>query len=149
MAANILVVEDDLLNRNLICKVLRQEGHRVVEACDGAVALEILQMFRFDLVITDFVMPKLDGIKFVEQLHSLQPRLPIVFITGYLSVISGKAILDEVAEILRKPFEPDLLRSTVQRLLYDSAACRRGVEEIERLPKEYEKLREPWVFVAR
>ena|SRR6266481_9315910 len=125
MAANILVVEDDLLNRNLICKVLRQEGHRVVEACDGAVALEILQMFRFDLVITDFVMPKLDGIKFVEQLHSLQPRLPIVFITGYLSVISGKAILDEVAEILRKPFEPDLLRSTVQRLLYDSAACRR------------------------
>jgi CheY-like chemotaxis protein len=121
MAANILVVEDDLLNRNLICKVLRQEGHRVVEACDGAVSLEILQMFRFDLVITDFVMPKLDGIKFVEQLHSLQPRLPIVFITGYLSVISGKAILDEVAEILRKPFEPDLLRSTVQRLLHDSA----------------------------
>jgi CheY-like chemotaxis protein len=125
MAANILVVEDDLLNRNLICKVLRQEGHRVVEACDGVVALEILQMFRFDLVITDFGMPKLDGIKFVEQLHSLQPRLPIVFITGYLSVISGKAILDEVAEILRKPFEPDLLRSTVQRLLYDSVACRR------------------------
>jgi two-component system, NtrC family, response regulator HydG len=125
MAANILVVEDDLLNRNLICKVLRQEGHRVVEACDGAVALEILQMFRFDLVITDFGMPKLDGIKFVEQLHSLQPRLPIAFITAYLSVISGKAILDEVAEILRKPFEPDLLRSTVQRLLYDSAACRR------------------------
>ena len=66
MAANILVVEDDLLNRNLICKVLRQEGHRVVEACDGVVALEILQMFRFDLVITDFGMPKLDGIKFVE-----------------------------------------------------------------------------------
>ena len=125
MAANILVVEDDRLNRDLICKVLRQEGHRVVEACDEAVALEILQMFRFDLVITDFVMPKLNGIKFVEQLHSLQPRLPIVFVTGYLSAISGKAILDEVAEILRKPFEPDLLRSTVQRLLYDSAACRR------------------------
>jgi CheY-like chemotaxis protein len=117
MAANILVVEDDRLNRDLICKVLRQEGHRVVEACDGAIALEILQMFRFNLVITDFVMPKLNGIKFVEQLHYLQPRLPIVFITGYLSTISGKAILDEVAEIFQKPFEPDLLRSTVQRLL--------------------------------
>ena len=35
MAANILVVEDDLLNRNLICKVLRKEGHQVVEACDS------------------------------------------------------------------------------------------------------------------
>jgi len=41
----------------------------------------------------------------------------MVFVTGYLSAISGKAILDEVAEILQKPFEPDLLRSTVQRLL--------------------------------
>jgi CheY-like chemotaxis protein len=90
MAANILVVEDDLLNRDLICKVLRKEGHRVVEACDGAIALEILQVLAFDLVITDFMMPKLNGIKFVEHLHSLQPRIPIIFITGFLSVISGK-----------------------------------------------------------
>jgi CheY-like chemotaxis protein len=117
MAANILVVEDDLLNRDLICKVLRKEGHRVVEACDGAIALEILQVLPFDLVITDFMMPKLNGIKFVEHLHSLQPRIPIIFITGFLSVISSKTILDEVAEVLAKPFELDVLRSTVHRLL--------------------------------
>jgi CheY-like chemotaxis protein len=117
MAANILVVEDDLLNRNLICKVLRKEGHQVVEACDGAIALEILQVLPFDLVITDFMMPKLNGIKFVEHLHSLQPRMPIIFITGFLSVISGKTILDDVAEVLAKPFELDVLRSTVHRLL--------------------------------
>jgi CheY-like chemotaxis protein len=117
MAANILVVEDDLLNRNLICKVLRKEGHQVVEACDGAIALEILQVLPFDLVITDFMMPKLNGIKFVEHLHSLQPRIPIIFITGFLSVLSGKTILDEVAEVLAKPFELDVLRSTVHRLL--------------------------------
>jgi CheY-like chemotaxis protein len=117
MAANILVVEDDLLNRNLICKVLRKEGHHVVEACDGAIALEILQVLPFDLVITDFMMPKLNGIKFVEHLHSLQPRMPIIFITGFLSVISGKTILHDVAEVLAKPFELDVLRSTVHRLL--------------------------------
>jgi CheY-like chemotaxis protein len=117
MAANILVVEDDLLNRNLICKVLRKEGHQVVEACDGAIALEILQVLPFDLVITDFMMPKLNGIKLVEHLHSLQPRIPIIFITGFLSVISGKTILDDVAEVLAKPFELDVLRSTVHRLL--------------------------------
>ena len=114
MAANVLVVEDDRLNRNLICKVLRNEGHKAFEACDGAEALDLLYAQHFDLVITDFVMPRLNGLKFVEQLHPLQPRLPIIFITGYLSAISGKAILDEV---LQKPFEPDLLRSTVQRLL--------------------------------
>ena len=117
MKTNILVVEDDLLNRNLICKVLRKEGHQVVEACDGAIALEILQVLPFDLVITDFMMPKLNGIKFVEHLHSLQPRMPIIFITGFLSVISGKTILDDVAEVLAKPFELDVLRSTVHRLL--------------------------------
>ena len=117
MAANILVVEDDLLNRNLICKVLRKEGHQVVEACDGAIALEILQVLPFDLVITDFMMPKLNGIKFVEHLHSLQPRMPIIFMTGFLSVISGNTILDDVAEVLAKPFELDVLRSTVHRLL--------------------------------
>ncbi len=117
MAAKILVVEDDLSNRDLICKVLRKEGHQVVEACDGAIALEILQVLAFDLVITDFVMPKLNGIEFVEHLHSLQPRIPIIFVTGFLSVISGKTILDDVAEVLAKPFELDVLRSTVHRLL--------------------------------
>jgi CheY-like chemotaxis protein len=103
--------------------VLRKEGHQVFEASDGAEALELLYAQRFDLVITDFVMPRLNGLKFVEQLHSLQPRLPIVFITGYLSGISGKAILDNVAEIIQKPFEPDLLRSTVRRLLQSTSHC--------------------------
>jgi CheY-like chemotaxis protein len=118
MAASVLVVEDDHLNRNLICKVLRNEGHQVFEACDGAEALDLLYARHFDLVITDFVMPRLNGLKLVEQLHPLQPRLPIIFITGYLSAISGKAILDDnVAEVIPKPFELDVLRSTVQRLL--------------------------------
>ncbi len=104
MISNILVVEDDRLNRDLISKVLRRDGHGIVEACDGTVALEILQMMHFDLVITDFVMPKLNGLKFVEQLHALQPRLPIIFITGYRSAVSRHMMLD-IAEILPKPFE--------------------------------------------
>jgi CheY-like chemotaxis protein len=69
MAANILVVDDDRLIRELISKTLRKDGHRVVEACDGALALEILEVMQFDLVITDFVMPKLNGIRFIEQLQ--------------------------------------------------------------------------------
>jgi len=117
MAANILVVDDDRLNRKLISEALRKGGHRVVEACDGALALQILQMLRFDLVITDFVMPQLDGLKLVEHLQSVRPPMPILFITGYVSVISGKTILDDVAVVLAKPFELDVLRSTVQRLL--------------------------------
>jgi two-component system, cell cycle response regulator CpdR len=117
MAATILVVEDDRSNRDLISKVQRQDGHQVLEACDGAIALEILQTLRCDLVITDFMMPKLNGIKFVEQLHSLQPRIPIILITGYLSALSSTPIVDKVAEVLAKPFDLNVLRSTVRRLL--------------------------------
>jgi len=117
MARTILVVEDDRLNRELIGKLLRQEGYQVLEACDGEIALKILQALRCDLVITDFLMPMLNGIEFVEQLRLLQPQMPIVFITGYLSAISDKKIVDEVAEVLAKPFEPHVLRSSVRRLL--------------------------------
>ena len=117
MLASILVAEDDRLERNLICQVLRSEGHETVEARDGAEVLELLQHEHFDLVIIDFIMPKINGLKLVEHIHALQPRLPIIFITGYLSTISGKAILDDVAEFIPKPFELDVLRSTVQRVL--------------------------------
>jgi CheY-like chemotaxis protein len=117
MAQNILVVEDDRLNRELLSKVLRQEGYQVLEACDGDIALKILQVLPCDLVITDFLMPMLNGIEFVDQLRSLQPQMPVIFITGYLSAIADKKIVDEVAEILAKPFEPNVLRSSVRRLL--------------------------------
>jgi CheY-like chemotaxis protein len=117
MAQNIMVVDDDRLNRELLSKVLRQEGYQVLEACDGDLALKILQAFPCDLVITDFLMPILNGIEFVKQLRSLQPQIPIIFMTGYLSAISDKKIVDEVAEILAKPFEPRVLRSSVHRLL--------------------------------
>jgi DNA-binding NtrC family response regulator len=63
------------------------------------------------------MMPKLNGIKFIEQLHTLQPRMPIILITGYLSDVSGTPIVDEVAEVLVKPFDLNVLRSTVLRLL--------------------------------
>src|SRR5215475_315388 len=99
MGATVLLVEDDRQNRELIGRVLRRDGYEVLEASDGAIALEILRTFGCDLVITDLVMPKLNGIKFVEQLHALQARLPIILITGYLSVMSGATTLNEVAEI--------------------------------------------------
>jgi two-component system, cell cycle response regulator CpdR len=123
MPANILVVEDDRAGRNLICEVLRDEGYQVFEASNGAEALDLVYAQRFDLVITDFVMPKLNGLKFVEQLHRLQPRLPIIVITGYLSITSRKRILKNVAEVLTKPFGLGVLLSTVQRLLINSAVC--------------------------
>jgi CheY-like chemotaxis protein len=117
----ILVVEDDLRGRYLVCEVLRTEGYQVVEASDGAEALEIVLTERVNLVITDLVMPKLNGFEFLEQLHSISPQMPVIFITGYLSVVRGKTLTQDVAEIIRKPFEFEALRSAVKRALTLSA----------------------------
>jgi CheY-like chemotaxis protein len=113
----ILVVEDDPLGRYLICEVLRRQGYQIEEARDGAEALEVVRTKRIDLIITDLVMPKLNGFKFVEQVHLIDPRMPIIFITGYLSAVTGKTLLQDVAEVLPKPVEFEALRSAVQRLL--------------------------------
>src|SRR5262249_53091818 len=98
----------------MINKVLRTEGHQVLEASDGAIALEILQAIHCDLLITDFLIPKLSGIKFIEQVHTVQPQIPIILTTGYLFAVSGTTIVDKVAEVLTKPFDLNALRSSVR-----------------------------------
>jgi len=117
MAPSILVVEDDPLARNLICWFLRKEEYEIAEAGDGAEALEILKGRRFDLVISDFVMPKLDGLKLVEHLHAVSPRTPVIFTTGYLSRDSGQKILQGMASFIQKPINFELLRESVKRAL--------------------------------
>ena len=117
MASIVLLVEDDQTIRSVVARMLHSEGHQVLEASDGATALEILQAMRCDLVVTDFLMPKLSGIKFVEQLHALQPQMPIILITGYLSAVSGTTIVDKVVDVLAKPFDLTVLRSAVRRVL--------------------------------
>jgi CheY-like chemotaxis protein len=117
----ILVVEDDPRGRYLVCEVLRREGYQVAEATNGAEALDIVRTQRMNLVITDLVMPKVNGFKFVEQLHTIDPRMPIIFITGYLAAVTGKTLLQDIAEVLPRPFEFDALRSAVKRALTPSA----------------------------
>lgn len=116
MAANVLVVEDEPLGRALICHVLRREGYQVTEAADGAEALELTRVQRFNLVISDLIMAKLDGFKLLDRLHSIYPRMPVIVISAYMSADSGQKILQETAEFIPKPFELETLRSTVQRL---------------------------------
>jgi len=117
MARTILIVEDDLVIRKSISQTLRQEGYEVDEASDGAQAVELLNERRFDLVISDFVMPRMDGLKVVEQVHSVSPQTPVIFLTGYLSRKSAESLLHGMAEFVQKPVSEELLVAKVQRLL--------------------------------
>jgi CheY-like chemotaxis protein len=116
MAERILLVEDESITRKIISELLRNEGYDVDEAADGCEAVKLLDKQHFDLVITDFSMPRLDGIRLAERIHRTTPETPVIFATGYISVESAKALLAGIAEVISKPIDPETLLSTIKRL---------------------------------
>jgi CheY-like chemotaxis protein len=114
----ILLVEDEAITRNAFADALRSEGQEVIEAADGVQALSLLDNCHVDLVITDLVMPKLNGCELIAQIRSKQPHIPLLLISAYVSQGGGKIIFDGSAEFMQKPIDPPDLIATVQRLLH-------------------------------
>lgn len=119
MAAKILLVEDESLTRASIAHFLRNEGYEVQEARDGTEAVELFNNGSFELIITDFVLPQLDGFKLIARVRSVSPGMPVIFITAYLSSWAGKALLQGSSEFIAKPIQPDVLLATVKHLLQE------------------------------
>jgi two-component system response regulator FlrC len=117
VAQKILVVEDDIIIRTNICDALKAAGYDATEARDGEEARELVINRRFDLVISDFVIPKIHGLKLVEFIRSKWPETPILLLTAYLSVDAAQIILQGAAEPVHKPVELDALVATVLRKL--------------------------------
>ncbi len=78
----ILVVDDEELVRSLTVQVLERAGYDVVGAGDAQLALDLLDEERFDLVVSDVVMPGLSGVELLNELRDLRPELPVVLMTG-------------------------------------------------------------------
>lgn len=116
----ILVVEDDAAVRDFISTILQQAGYRVVAARHGDHALEIWQQHqdRFELVITDLVMPHISGHMLIEKFRSLSPRVRFLCTSGYADdAIARHGDLDPDIPFLRKPFSADTLLQTVREAL--------------------------------
>ena len=81
----ILVVDDDALFRAFVRGILTEQGYSVFEACHGEDALELFKQesFSIDLLFTDIVMPKMDGIQLAEHAEKLMPFVKIIFTSGY------------------------------------------------------------------
>ncbi|MGH7556082.1 MAG: response regulator [Longimicrobiales bacterium] len=117
MREKILLVEDDPLIRKSILEVLQRiGGYEVCEAEDGVEAVKLLQNRRFDLVITDLIMPRMDGLRLLKHIRSTSPQVPVIFMTGYLSKASGKRAFPGT-ECLTKPFGIRELLWAVRRCL--------------------------------
>ena len=80
--ARVLVVDDEEAVRNLVEQVMVRCGHNVIAATDGFDALKKLSLRRVDLVITDVVMPEMDGEKLIAHIRELYPRVKIIAISG-------------------------------------------------------------------
>src|SRR5687768_10737876 len=109
--ATILVVDDLAANRKVLATLLRSQGHRLLEAGDGDTALAAVRADPPHLVITDVLMPMMDGYEFVRQLR-LDPAIchvPVVYYTAHYGELEGQALAlsNGVSHVLTKPVEPD------------------------------------------
>jgi CheY-like chemotaxis protein len=115
----ILVVEDDPIARKSISALLGDEGYGIDEASDGFEALELLHDRTFDLVLSDIVMPRLDGLTLIQHVRSSWPRTAIVVMTAYFQDASNSGFSVAGAdEFIRKPVVLADLLSKIQRLLH-------------------------------
>jgi CheY-like chemotaxis protein len=118
--ASILLIDDMPAVRRAIATVLRSAGHQVTEASDGEEGLAAARSTSHDLVITDILMPKLDGTAVVMALTSANPRPKVLAISGGSGALSETDALRLAAlradATLPKPFENHELLATVDRL---------------------------------
>ena len=108
----ILLVEDDAASRYAFARLLRGEGYEVIEAGDGNEAVAFLDGFAIDLVITDMVLPKINGLHLVSLIQARRPGIPIVLMSGYLSEKGRKNYLGRIGGFFSKAcqtigFSPD------------------------------------------
>ena len=116
----VLVVEDQEEVRKLTCMILRDLGYKVLEAADGAQALAAAGKYGkpIRLMLTDVIMPGMNGRQLAAQLAASQPRMKVVFMSGYTDrVMSDDGVLDSSMFFLEKPFTPDKLLEILHRAL--------------------------------
>src|SRR5262245_36145975 len=89
----ILLVEDDAISRTALAETLRNAGHEVLEAVTGMEALALLDQNLVKLIVLDFVLPDLDGLKFLDRIGTRRPRIPVILVSGSLSQKAAEALL--------------------------------------------------------
>jgi DNA-binding NtrC family response regulator len=113
--ARILVIDDQPIILRCLRSALKFDGHEVVTVDAADTALSLVDFPSFDIVITDYAMPRMDGMKFIELAHRLSPGVPVIMITGYgSSGTEDEAKSKGAFGYLPKPFTLDALRNTVE-----------------------------------
>ena len=115
---NIMVAEDDINTRKLICTVLEQHGYNAIPATDGEDAISKLDEHHVDLIILDIMMPKMDGYEFTETLRSSGCTLPILMVSAKQSPLDKRrGFIIGTDDYITKPFDSEEMMLRVAALL--------------------------------
>src|ERR1044071_2155174 len=116
--AQIVLAEDDESVRRFLAAALAKAGQRVTDFGDGTQAFECLKGVRFDLLLTDIVMPGMDGIELAKRAAEMDSRLKIMFITGFAAVaLHPSSQAPKQAKVLSKPFHLREIVQEVERMI--------------------------------
>ncbi len=127
----VLVVDDDEVSRIGCERILELSKYEVDLAEDGMEGLEKIRNNNYDLVVTDLMMPRMDGMQFLEEIRKIDEKIVPIVITGYATIENAvDAVKKGAYDYLAKPFTPDEFRAKIERAL-----------EKRRLLLEAEKLR--------
>ena len=118
--ASVLVIDDEEIMREILQTLLDREGCRVSVAASGEEGLALVRSHVFDVVVVDVMMPGIDGIETLDELHKFDDELPVILITAFASVENAIASMKRGAfDYITKPFKNEevlvVLRNAVER----------------------------------
>lgn len=115
---SLLVIDDEEIIRVLLKEILTEDGYQVTTAQDGLEGVELLKQNRYDLIISDMVMPGMNGIEVLQEAFKVDPEYAVVMITGYPSVETAVKLVNlGASDYITKPFNVDLIKVTVAKVL--------------------------------
>ncbi|MEH3036484.1 MAG: response regulator [Sphingomonas adhaesiva] len=112
----ILLAEDDSVMREYLTRALERSGYAVTAVDRGTAALPLIETEQFDLLLTDIVMPEMDGIELAQKAQEIAPGMRVMFITGFAAVTLKAGSAMPQARVLSKPFHLRDLVLEVDRL---------------------------------
>ena len=117
----ILLAEDDQAMRTYLVRALENAGYSVAAVDRGTAALPLLEVEHFDLLLSDIVMPEMDGIELAQRCSEMSPRTKVMFITGFAAVTLKASREAPRAKVLSKPFHLKDLVLEVERVFEGQA----------------------------
>lgn len=117
MSARILVVDDEAYIRDLVRETLRSRNYDTSTAANGVEALDRLSREKFDIVVTDVVMPGMAGLDLVKQIKKVHPHVRVIVLTGYpRNADIGDFLLQGADDLLPKPFRANDLVAVIRKV---------------------------------